>query len=50
MFDLADYKRELLQSDFNFIRRDGEKGYTNSAVREVLYKPDYSINVKGLKR
>ncbi|MDP3437474.1 MAG: LysM peptidoglycan-binding domain-containing protein [Bacteroidales bacterium] len=49
-FDLADHKKELLQSDFNFILREGDKGYTNSAIRQVLYKPDYSIDVKGLNR
>ncbi|PKO98769.1 MAG: hypothetical protein CVU13_08585 [Bacteroidetes bacterium HGW-Bacteroidetes-8] len=49
-YDLADHKKELLQSDFNFILRDGEKGYTNSALRQVTYKPDYSIDVKGLNR
>ncbi len=49
-YDLADHKKELLQSDFNFILRDGEKGYTNSALRQVTYKPDYSIDVKGFNR
>jgi LysM repeat protein/ABC-type branched-subunit amino acid transport system substrate-binding protein len=49
-YDLDNHKKELLQSDFNFILRDGEKGYTNSALRQVTYKPDFSIDVKGLNR
>ncbi len=49
-FDLDDYKKDLLQSDFYFIRKEGEKGYTNSAIRQVLYKQDYSIDVSSLTR
>lgn len=45
---LLNEKRELLQSGFNFIQRDGEKGSVNSAVRRVLYKPDFSVEVRGL--
>ncbi len=40
----------LLQTDFAFIRKDGEQGFTNSAVRQIIYKPDYSIDLQSLTR
>ncbi len=45
------YRRELLQSDYNFVRRDGEKGFVNSAIRRVIFRPDYStVNYRSFFR
>ena len=43
-------KSSLLQTDFHFIRKEGEKGFTNSAVRQIIYKTDYSIELQSLSR
>ena len=40
------FGRRLLQSDYGFIVRPGEKGYTNTGVRHIIYKPDFSIEIK----
>lgn len=36
------YKREMLQSDYNFIRESEGEGFVNTAVRRVIYRSDYS--------
>lgn len=52
-----DYKMEMLHSDYNFKRvvRDGGYGeyggYINTAIRRVIYKPDYSTtDIRGFFR
>lgn len=46
-----DYKMEMLHSDYNFIRQDNDKGYINTAIRRVIYKPDYSTaDIRGFFR
>ncbi|MFA6592641.1 MAG: LysM peptidoglycan-binding domain-containing protein [Bacteroidales bacterium] len=35
----------LLQSDFQFSRVGGEGGFQNTAVKRIIYNPDYSISV-----
>lgn len=37
------FKSEQLQSDYLFIKPYPAGGYINSAVRRVIYRPDYSI-------
>jgi LysM repeat protein len=36
------YKKEMLQSDYNFIRESDGDGFVNTAVRRVIYRSDYS--------
>ncbi len=43
-------KGNCLQGDFSFIRKEGEAGFTNRAVRELYYRPDYSIEIKSFIR
>ena len=38
---------KLLQSDYGFIIRQGEMGYTNTGVRHLIYKPDYSVEIRA---
>lgn len=46
-----DYKMEMLHSDYNFIRMDNGGGYVNTAIRRVIYKPDYSTSdIRGFFR
>ncbi len=46
-----DYKREMLHSDYNFIRKEDNGGYINTAIRRVIYKPDYSTSdIRGFFR
>ena len=40
---LQDYSERGLQTDFRFTREDGENGFVNSAVRRVVYTPEYQI-------
>lgn len=45
------YKMEMLHSDYNFIRLDNNGGYINTAIRRVIYKPDYSTSdIRGFFR
>ncbi len=44
---IGNYNRQLLQSDYNFMRRTGEAGYVNIGIRQLIYRPDYSITVRG---
>ncbi|MDP3451670.1 MAG: LysM peptidoglycan-binding domain-containing protein [Bacteroidales bacterium] len=49
-YDITGYRKELLQNDFYFIRRRGENGFVNSGIRQIIYKPDFSVDVKALSR
>ena len=40
---LQDYNERGLQTDFRFVREDGAEGFVNTAVRRVIYTPDYKI-------
>ena len=40
---LQDYSERGLQTDFRFKQEEGTKGFINSAVRRVVYTPDYKI-------
>ena len=40
---LQDYSERGLQTDFRFTREEGNKGFVNTAVRRVIYTPDYRI-------
>lgn len=41
---IAEYNRKLLQSDYRFVRRNGDKGFVNTGVRVIKYRPDYSTD------
>ncbi|MHC1780526.1 MAG: LysM peptidoglycan-binding domain-containing protein [Bacteroidales bacterium] len=47
---MEEQKTGLLQTDFHFVHKPGEKGFTNSAVRQIIYKPDYSIDLQSFSR
>jgi len=47
---ISEYSRELLQTDMRFIRNDNDKGYINSTTRQIIYNPDFSINISRLSR
>ena len=40
---LSNYTERGLQTDFRFVREEGNSGYLNTAVRRVVYTPDYRI-------
>ena len=40
---LQDYSERGLQTDFRFKQEEGTTGFINSAVRRVIYTPDYQI-------
>ena len=40
---LKDYNGHGLQTDFRFEREEGNEGFVNTAVRRVVYTPDYQI-------
>ena len=40
---LKDYNGHGLQTDFRFEREEGDEGFVNTAVRRVVYTPDYQI-------
>ena len=40
---LENYSERGLQTDFRFVREEGAAGYVNTAVRRVVYTPDYQI-------
>lgn len=40
---LENYSERGLQTDFRFVREEGDAGYVNTAVRRVVYTPDYQI-------
>ena len=40
---LQDYSERGLQTDFRFVRDEGSAGFVNTAVRRVIYTPDYQI-------
>jgi|GEM_PF-294529 ABC-type branched-chain amino acid transport systems, periplasmic component len=42
--------RSLLQSDYNFIVKRNERGFTNTGVRLLIYNPDYSMELRTLTR
>ena len=42
--------RSLLQSDYNFIVKRNERGFTNTGVRLLIYNPDYSTELRTLSR
>ena len=45
------FQSEMLQSDYNFVRDGKNNGYINTAVRRVIYKPDFSTSdIRGLFR
>jgi len=46
-----DYKMEMLHSDYNFTRKENNGGYINTAIRRVIYKPDFSTSdIRGFFR
>jgi len=47
---ISEYSRELLQTDMKFVRNDNDRGYINSTTRQIIYNPDYSINISRLSR
>lgn len=40
---LQDYSERGLQTDFRFVREEGAEGFVNTAVRRVVYTPEYKI-------
>ena len=40
---LQDYSERGLQTDFRFAREEGSEGFVNTAVRRVVYTPEYKI-------
>jgi hypothetical protein len=40
---LQDYSERGLQTDFRFVREEGAQGFVNTAVRRVVYTPEYKI-------
>ena len=40
---LQDYSERGLQTDFRFVRDEGSAGFVNTAVRRVVYTPEYKI-------
>ena len=42
--------RRLLQSDYNFIIKPDEKGFSNIGVRLLIYNPDFSTELRTLIR
>lgn len=47
----SQYKMEMLQSDYNFMRNNTNEGYINTASRRVIFKPDFSItDIRGFFR
>jgi LysM repeat protein/ABC-type branched-subunit amino acid transport system substrate-binding protein len=42
--NIGKYNRKLLQSDYRFIRRNGDEGFINSGVRVLKYRPDFSTD------
>ena len=40
----------LLQSDYNFIVKRNERGFTNTGVRLLIYNPDFSTELRTLLR
>ncbi len=49
-YDITGYRKELLQNDFFFIKRQGDNGFVNTGIRQIIYKPDFSIDVRALSR
>ncbi len=47
---MEEQKTGFLQTDFHFVHKPGDKGFTNSAVRQIIYKPDYSIELQSFSR
>ncbi|MCR5519574.1 MAG: LysM peptidoglycan-binding domain-containing protein [Bacteroidales bacterium] len=43
---LQDYGEHGLQTDFRFVREDGAEGFVNTAVRRVIYTPDFQIKLQ----
>ena len=40
---LQDYSERGLQTDFRFVRDEGAAGFVNTAVRRVIYTPDFKV-------
>ena len=40
---LQDYSERGLQTDFHFVRDEGAAGFVNTAVRRVIYTPDFKV-------
>ena len=40
---LQDYSERGLQTDFRFAREEGAEGFVNTAVRRVIYTPDFKV-------
>lgn len=47
---VEEQERALLRTDFRFVHKAGDRGFTNSAVRQIIYKPDYSIELQSFSR
>lgn len=48
--NIGRYDRKLLQSDYKFIRRNGDEGFINSGVRVLKYRPDFSTDTGSTDR
>ena len=46
--NIETYSKGLLQTDLRFIRKGSNGGFINSTTRQIIYNPDYSINISGL--
>ncbi len=44
------YAKALLQNDMRFVRKDGNSGFINNTARQVIFNPDYSVNVSRFDR
>ncbi|MFA6334364.1 MAG: LysM peptidoglycan-binding domain-containing protein [Bacteroidales bacterium] len=44
------YSRELLQTDLRFVKKGENNGFINNTTRQVIYNPDYSIDISRLNR
>lgn len=50
MYCINNLKVDLLQSEFNFVKKDIMSGYENNSIRMIRYTKDYEINLLEVKR
>lgn len=43
---LEKYQESGLQTNFRFVREEGSRGFVNTAVRRIIYTPQYSIELQ----
>lgn len=50
MYCLKNLEVELLQSEFNFVKKSAMSGYENNAIRIISYTKDFDIKLLQVKR